>query len=118
MPIYEYICESCKEELEIIQKISDEPLTECPSCKNRSLKKKTSMSAFHLKGGGWYKDGYGNSNSKGSAISVSSDNSKSTAASSSQKSESTEKKDGSSKDATTETKAAKSSDTTPKSKAS
>lgn len=61
MPIYEYICEACHEELEVIQKISDEPMTVCPSCKQQSLKKKTSMSAFHLKGGGWYKDGYGNS---------------------------------------------------------
>lgn len=59
MPIYEYICEECQEELEIIQKISEEPLSKCPSCHKNSLKKKTSMSAFHLKGGGWYKDGYG-----------------------------------------------------------
>ncbi len=59
MPIYEYQCEECKEELEVIQKVSDDPIETCPSCQNNTLKKKTSMSAFHLKGGGWYKDGYG-----------------------------------------------------------
>ncbi|MCP4751793.1 MAG: zinc ribbon domain-containing protein [Proteobacteria bacterium] len=67
MPIYEYICEHCEEEVEVIQKISEEPLTQCPSCSENTLKKKTSMSAFHLKGGGWYKDGYGNSNGDTSA---------------------------------------------------
>jgi putative FmdB family regulatory protein len=111
MPIYEYICENCKEELEVIQKISDEPLTECPSCKNKSLKKKTSMSAFHLKGGGWYKDGYGNSNSNGSTNSSSNGNSKA-------KTDSSQKKDSSTKAANSETKPAKPVNTTPKSKAS
>ena len=60
MPIYEYLCEECKEEIEMIRKISDPPLTECPSCHKNTLIKKTSLSAFHLKGGGWYKDGYSN----------------------------------------------------------
>ncbi len=59
MPIYEYQCEACMEVLEVIQKVSDDPMETCPSCQSNSLKKKTSMSAFHLKGGGWYKDGYG-----------------------------------------------------------
>ena len=60
MPIYEYLCKECDEELEMIQKISDPPLTECPACRKDSLMKKASLSAFHLKGGGWYKDGYSN----------------------------------------------------------
>ncbi len=60
MPIYEYICESCHNELEVIQKISEPQLQDCPQCEKPSLKRKASMSAFHLKGGGWYKDGYGN----------------------------------------------------------
>ncbi len=64
MPIYEYICDNCGEELEMIQKITEDPLKDCPSCNEATLKKKTSMSAFHLKGGGWYKDGYGASNGK------------------------------------------------------
>jgi len=58
MPIYEYVCVNCHNELETLQKISDKPLTECPHCGNSSLKRKASVSAFHLKGSGWYKDGY------------------------------------------------------------
>ncbi len=72
MPIYEYMCIDCGEEVEAIQKFSDAPLEDCPKCKKPSLKKKTSMSAFHLKGGGWYADGYGNSKSNDNKSSVNS----------------------------------------------
>lgn len=73
MPIYEYICGNCNNELEVLQKFSDEPLTVCPSCNEETLSKKTSMTAFHLKGGGWYKDGYSNGDAKsGNAKSASS----------------------------------------------
>ena len=65
MPIYEYTCDSCENELEIIQKVSDDPITTCPSCNQETLKKRTSRSAFHLKGGGWYKDGYADSKKSG-----------------------------------------------------
>lgn len=58
MPIYEYVCEKCQNELEALQKVSDPKLTVCPECGESALKRKTSISAFHLKGGGWYKDGY------------------------------------------------------------
>ena len=78
MPIYEYVCVNCGQELEAIQKFSDEPIKECPECKQLSLEKKTSVSAFHLKGGGWYKDGYENSKSSPAskpAISPASDSS-------------------------------------------
>ena len=54
MPIYEYQCESCDHHLEVIQKVSDAPLRECPACKKQSLKKLISAAAFHLKGTGWY----------------------------------------------------------------
>ncbi len=57
MPIYEYHCLSCRKDHEIIQKFSDKPLKICPACGGR-LKKKLSLSAFQLKGEGWYKDGY------------------------------------------------------------
>ncbi|MBU2511772.1 zinc ribbon domain-containing protein [bacterium] len=67
MPLYEYVCENCKKELEVIQKFSDDPLTFCPSCNQESLSKKTSIPAFHLKGGGWYKDGYSISDSNSSS---------------------------------------------------
>ena len=54
MPIYEYECAACGHKLEAIQKISDAPLTECPSCKAQALHKLVSAAAFHLKGSGWY----------------------------------------------------------------
>jgi putative FmdB family regulatory protein len=54
MPIYEYQCGKCGHQLEAIQKFSDAPLTECPSCHQDALTKMVSASAFHLKGSGWY----------------------------------------------------------------
>jgi putative FmdB family regulatory protein len=54
MPIYEYQCQHCRKELEILQKISDSPLQDCPECGKPALKKKISAAAFRLKGGGWY----------------------------------------------------------------
>ncbi len=54
MPIYEYQCTECGHQLEVIQKVSEEPLTECPSCATTGLRKLVSAAAFRLKGGGWY----------------------------------------------------------------
>jgi putative FmdB family regulatory protein len=54
MPIYEYRCEACGHTLDALQKVSDEPLTECPSCSEEALKRLISAPAFRLKGSGWY----------------------------------------------------------------
>ena len=54
MPIYEYQCEECSHELEALQKMSDDALTDCPSCGKSGLRKLVSASAFRLKGSGWY----------------------------------------------------------------
>jgi putative FmdB family regulatory protein len=54
MPIYEYQCKSCGHELEAMQKISDDPLKECPACGDLALTKLISAAGFRLKGGGWY----------------------------------------------------------------
>ena len=54
MPIYEYQCQACQHELEALQKMSAEPLRDCPDCGEPGLKKKISAAAFRLKGGGWY----------------------------------------------------------------
>jgi putative FmdB family regulatory protein len=54
MPFYEYECTACKFYVEALQKITDEPLKQCPSCKKPSLKKLVSAPVFRLKGGGWY----------------------------------------------------------------
>jgi putative FmdB family regulatory protein len=59
MPIYEYICEKCHKKEEIIQRFGEEAPEVCPACSARgSLKKTVTTGSFHLKGGGWYKDGY------------------------------------------------------------
>ena len=54
MPIYEYQCDQCEHKLQILQKISEEPLKECPECNETALKKLISAASFRLKGGGWY----------------------------------------------------------------
>ena len=54
MPFYEYECSNCKFYVETLQKISDEPLKKCPSCKKQTLKKLISAPVFRLKGAGWY----------------------------------------------------------------
>ena len=54
MPIYEYQCTACAHLHEALQKVSDEPLVDCPACGQSTLKKKVSAAAFRLKGGGWY----------------------------------------------------------------
>jgi len=63
MPVYEYECPACEKVFEVQQKISDDPLRECPEC-GGPVKKLISQSAFHLKGGGWYKDGYSSKGGK------------------------------------------------------
>ena len=54
MPIYEYRCTSCGHQKEVLRKISDEPLTECPQCKQPTFAKALSAAGFQLKGSGWY----------------------------------------------------------------
>lgn len=54
MPIYEYQCASCGHKKEVLQKMSDAPLTECPACGKAALTKLISAAGFQLKGSGWY----------------------------------------------------------------
>jgi putative FmdB family regulatory protein len=58
MPMYEYQCVSCDHRFELRQKFSDAPATACPTC-GGEVKKLISSTAFSLKGGGWYTEGYG-----------------------------------------------------------
>ncbi len=64
MPIYEYECGSCGHQMEAIQKMSDDPLTDCPSCGKPELKKLISAAGFRLKGGGWYETDFKSGNKK------------------------------------------------------
>lgn len=84
MPIYEYLCDACGHEFEVIQKVSEGRLRKCPECSKSALKKKVSAGAFRLSGSGWYETdfktgskkniaGESNSSSDGGNKSASSD---------------------------------------------
>jgi putative FmdB family regulatory protein len=59
MPLYEYECTQCHKHTEKIQKFSDTEITICPHC-GGPLERVVSAPAISFKGGGWFKDGYGN----------------------------------------------------------
>jgi putative FmdB family regulatory protein len=54
MPFYEYQCQACGAQVEVLQKISDAPLKKCPECGKSRLTKLISAPSFRLAGGGWY----------------------------------------------------------------
>lgn len=54
MPIYAYKCAACGFAKDVLQKISDAPLTECPSCHAEAFSKQVTAAGFQLKGSGWY----------------------------------------------------------------
>lgn len=54
MPIYAYKCGSCGFAKDVLQKISDTPLTVCPSCGEAAFAKQITAAGFQLKGSGWY----------------------------------------------------------------
>jgi putative FmdB family regulatory protein len=54
MPIYAYKCESCGFSKDVLQKISDAPLQDCPTCGKATFKKQVTAAGFQLKGSGWY----------------------------------------------------------------
>lgn len=65
MPTYEYACRNCGHQWEAVQRISEDPLKECPSCKQQTAERQISVGGgFILKGGGWYSDLYGSSKPK------------------------------------------------------
>lgn len=53
MPTYQYRCVDCSDELEVVQRFTDDPLTECPSCEG-SLRKVFSAVGVVFKGSGFY----------------------------------------------------------------
>jgi len=54
MPIYAYKCESCGYAKDVLQKMSDAPLSVCPQCGADAFKKQVTAAGFQLKGSGWY----------------------------------------------------------------
>jgi putative FmdB family regulatory protein len=61
MPTYEYKCKACDREFEYQQRMSDPDKEVCEACGEKALERLLSAPAFHLKGGGWYKDLYASS---------------------------------------------------------
>ncbi|WP_289008156.1 FmdB family zinc ribbon protein [uncultured Thermomonospora sp.] len=102
MPTYQYACTACSEQLEVVQKFTDDPLTECPSCKGR-LRKVFSPVGIVFKGSGFYRTDNRSSNGSSSSSSSSSSNG-SKSSSSSSSSDSSSKSDSTS--STTSTSAA------------
>ena len=64
MPIYEYACQSCGHEFDALQKMSDDPLVDCPDCGKPDLKKLLSAPNFRLKGSGWYETDFKKGNQR------------------------------------------------------
>jgi putative FmdB family regulatory protein len=54
MPIYAYRCDACGHAKDVLQKLSDAPLTTCPACGKETFSKALTAPAFQLKGSGWY----------------------------------------------------------------
>jgi putative FmdB family regulatory protein len=54
MPIYAYRCEACGHAKDVLQKMSDAPLSTCPQCGKDSFRKQVTAAGFQLKGSGWY----------------------------------------------------------------
>ena len=105
MPTYEYRCTNCEEHLEVVQSFSDEPLTKCPNCGKKTLRKVFSPVGIVFKGSGFYKTDSraATGGSKGPKKEAAKESSSSTSTSSESKSESST---SNSKDKKTESKSA------------
>ena len=67
MPIYAYKCESCGHAKDVLQKLSDAPLTDCPACGAATFTKQVTAAGFQLKGSGWYVTDFRNGGGAASA---------------------------------------------------
>jgi len=64
MPIYEYACKNCDHTLDVLQKMSDDRLVDCPECGAPQLRRLVSAPRFRLKGEGWYETDFKKDNQK------------------------------------------------------
>jgi len=64
MPIYEYACKNCDHRMDALQKVSEEPLKDCPECGEPALKRLLSAPRFRLKGKGWYETDFKKDNQR------------------------------------------------------
>ena len=65
MPIYSYKCDSCGFAKDVLQKLSDATLSQCPTCGAPSFRKQVTAAGFQLKGSGWYATDFKGGNSAG-----------------------------------------------------
>lgn len=65
MPIYAYKCNACGHEQDVLQKMSDPVLTDCPECGQSAYAKQVTAAGFQLKGSGWYVTDFRNNGSSG-----------------------------------------------------
>jgi putative FmdB family regulatory protein len=80
MPIYAYRCESCGFGKDILRKLSDAPLTQCPECGKDTFAKQVTAAGFQLKGSGWYVTDFRGGNNGGKPTSTAAENSAADAA--------------------------------------
>ncbi|MVW79420.1 FmdB family zinc ribbon protein [Bordetella sp. 02P26C-1] len=80
MPIYAYRCSACGHAQDVLQKMSDAPLTVCPECGQSTYTKQVTAAGFQLKGSGWYVTDFRNNGSSGGASSSSGTSAPATAA--------------------------------------
>ena len=74
MPIYAYKCSACGHAKDVLQKISDAPLSVCPECGQSTFSKQVTAAGFQLKGSGWYVTDFRNNGSGNSSNGNSSGN--------------------------------------------
>jgi putative FmdB family regulatory protein len=67
MPIYAYRCSACGHAKDVLQKLSDAPLTTCPACSADTFSKQVTAAGFQLKGSGWYVTDFRGGNSGATA---------------------------------------------------
>lgn len=67
MPIYAYRCAACGHSRDVLQKLSDAPLTVCPACNAEQFSKQLTAAGFQLKGSGWYATDFRNGSSSAAA---------------------------------------------------
>ncbi|SAK98505.1 FmdB family regulatory protein [Caballeronia arationis] len=75
MPIYAYRCESCGFGKDILRKLSDAPLTQCPECGKDTFAKQVTAAGFQLKGSGWYVTDFRGGNNGGKSTTTATENS-------------------------------------------
>lgn len=68
MPIYEYHCDDCGHEFEQMRRITDDTMPRCQACRSDNTHRLISLSAFHLKGSGWYVTDYGGKKDSSSGV--------------------------------------------------